>query len=318
MQRFTVAAFYQFCPLPDYERLRAAVQNICSKKHIKGLVLLASEGINGTIAGSNSAVSEAISEIHRLGTIFKFEPKISYTNEMPFLRLKVKLKSEIVPLGVDGLAPHVRMGKLVDPLDWNRLIEDEDVTIIDVRNDYEVRLGTFDRAIDPKTQTFREFPAFVAKSLDHSKHQKIAMFCTGGIRCEKASAFLLNNGFHEVYQLSGGILKYLEVMDPQKSKWKGDCFVFDKRVAVGHGVKTSDVELCYGCLSPLTSEDREKPEYEIGVACSYCASIQTDKQKASARERKHQIELARAQGKPHLGPQVDGAHPTSHTALRDD
>lgn len=317
MQQFSIAAFYQFCTLPNCEELRADVQNICTKKNIKGLILLATEGINGTIAGSESSIFEALNEIHRLCTIFSFEPKISYTNEMPFLRLKVKLKSEIVPLGVNGLAPHVKMGQLVDARDWNKLIEDENVTIIDVRNDYEVRLGTFDRAINPKTQSFREFPSFVTKSLDHSKHKKIAMFCTGGIRCEKASAFLLNNGFNEVYQLNGGILKYLEVIDPRDSKWNGDCFVFDKRVAVGHGVKTADVELCYGCLSPLTLCDRERTEYERGVACYYCTSIQTDKQKASARERKHQIDLARAKGKTHLGPQIQSADTQAKNFLRD-
>jgi UPF0176 protein len=249
MQQFSIAAFYQFCSLPNYAKLRADVQKICSKKNIKGLILLATEGINGTIAGSESSIREALNEIHRLCTIFSFEPKISYTNEMPFLRLKVKLKSEIVPLGVKGLAPHVKMGQLVDARDWNKLIEDENVTIIDVRNDYEVRLGTFDRAIDPKTQSFREFPAFVGKSLDHSKHKKIAMFCTGGIRCEVLSAIMKNRGFQEVYQIEGGIVRYAEQYR-DKGLWEGSLYVFDARLRVEYGKEEKILGTCDFCAEP--------------------------------------------------------------------
>ena len=305
MKHYSVAAFYQFCPLPNYEALRPEIHKFCSEKSVKGIILLANEGINGTIAGSDSSISQTIAYIKGLHSDFCFEPKLSYTDEMPFLRLKVKPKAEIVPLGVTGLAPSFNTGFFVEPHEWNKLIEDESVTVIDVRNDYEVRLGTFERAIDPKTKSFRDFPSYVEKTLDPNKNKKIAMFCTGGIRCEKASAFLIENGFSEVYQLKGGILKYLELVEPEQSKWSGDCFVFDKRVAVGHGLSPSDVDLCYGCLSPLTSEDRNSPEYEIGVCCPYCAAIQTERQKSAARERKRQILLSRKKGKVHLGPKCD-------------
>lgn len=304
MPRFTVAAFYQFCALPEYEALRDIIHDLCTKWSIKGIILLASEGINGTIAGSDESIQNLLSAIHKLSKKFQFSPKFSYTNEMPFLRMKVRLKAEIVTLGIPGLEPHVKMGTLVDPVDWNRLIQDNEVTVIDVRNDFEVRLGSFERAINPKTRSFGEFPSFIENSLQSSKDQKIALFCTGGIRCEKASAYLLEQGFTEVYQLNGGILRYLEVIEPEQSKWNGDCFVFDKRVAVGYGVKPADVELCFGCLSPLTREDRDHPQYEKGVCCSHCASIHTTKQKASARERKYQCELARKRNERHLGPKI--------------
>lgn len=311
MSQITVAAFYQFCSLSEYKTIRPAIHDICTKNAIRGIILLAPEGINGTIAGSDEAIGIALAAIHQTFDKFHLRPKLSFTNEMPFLRMKVRLKSEIVTLGVPDIAPHEKTGKLVDPIDWNGFIESGDVTLIDVRNNYEIKLGAFERAINPKTKSFSEFPNFIDGSQLENKNKKIALYCTGGIRCEKASAYMLHLGFTEVYQLSGGVLRYLEVVKPEQSKWRGSCFVFDKRVAVGHGVKPADVELCFGCLMPLTPDDQNSPRYELGVCCAHCFSIRTARQKASSRERIVQMELARKRNEKHLGPRIQSNEGTS-------
>ena len=302
MPRFEIAAFYKFARLPNYRDLRAPLQELCDAQGVKGTLLVAGEGINGTLAGrpqSLHAAMEGIAAITGLGAI---ETKTSYADEMPFLRMKVRPKAEIVTMGDPSVDPLAQVGTYVEPEDWNALIGDPDVLLIDTRNSFEVSVGSFKGAVDPGTRAFGEFPAFVRENLDPARHRKIAMFCTGGIRCEKATSFLLKEGFAEVYHLKGGILNYLERIAPEDSLWSGGCFVFDQRVAVGHGLTVEDVSLCHGCRTPLTAEDRHSLDYEEGVSCAHCAHSYTPAQKASARERWRQVKLAEARGTAHLGP----------------
>lgn len=297
MSKFTVAAFYQFLHLPNYQELQPRLHSLCVEQNIKGIVLLASEGINGTVAGSRAAIDAFRSF---LATQFdNLEYKESFAERMPFNRLKVRLKKEIVTLGVD-VNPAAVTGKAVEPKDWNALLLDPEVLVLDVRNDYEVEIGTFTNAQNPKTASFTEFPDFV-KTIDKSRAKKVAMCCTGGIRCEKASAYMLAQGFDEVYQLKGGILKYLETVPADQSLWNGQCFVFDQRVAVSHGLELSDYELCHGCRRPVSVEDRNSPFYERGVSCPACHDSLTPEKRAGARERQRQEDLARSRGQVHVG-----------------
>jgi len=302
MSRIEIAALYHFARLPDFADLRAPLQALCDGHGLKGILLLASEGINGTIAGPPEALADGLTGIRALTGLAKLDWKFSYSDTMPFLRMKVRLKAEIVTIGDRSVDPLEAVGIHVEPKDWNALISDPDVTVIDARNIYEYRIGSFEGAIDPGTGSFSEFPQFVRDRLDPSSAKKIAMFCTGGIRCEKASAFMLSQGFKDVYQLKGGILKYLEDIEPRDSLWQGACFVFDDRVAVGQGLQPQDFSLCHGCREPLSRQDRMHADFEAGVSCAYCAALMSPRQKASARERQRQILLARTRGERHIGP----------------
>ncbi len=297
-----IAAFYKFAPLPDYRDLQAPLLAKLKALNVKGSILLAEEGVNGTIAASHNALPAALAALQEITGIKGIESKYSSAGEMPFKRMKVRLKNEIVTIGNVKANPNELVGEYVEPEHWNSLISDPDVILIDTRNGYEVGIGTFRNAIDPHTESFGGFPAFVREKLNAPKNRKIAMFCTGGIRCEKASSFMKHEGFENVYHLKGGILKYLEVIPPEKSLWQGACFVFDERVAVEHGLKVSDHSMCHGCLEPVTAEERTMPGYEEGVSCPKCAGRLTPTQLASNRERQKQFVLAKKRGAKHLGP----------------
>ncbi len=298
---YCVAALYHFSRLSDYEALRSPLQDMCDLLGIKGTLLLAREGINGTVAGSDEAISELLTFLRADPRLFDLEHKESRASEMPFYRMKVRLKKEIVTMGVDGIDPNNVVGTYVDPQDWNALISDPDVVLIDTRNDYEVEIGTFKGALNPDTQTFREFPAWVENNREKLNKPKVAMFCTGGIRCEKASSFMKLNGFDDVYHLKGGILKYLETQPQESSMWDGDCFVFDQRVAVKHGLEESDYDQCFACRYPITEEEKLSPLYVKGVSCPRCHNRMSEDQRARFAERQKQIELAKKRGVVHIG-----------------
>jgi UPF0176 protein len=299
---FKIAAFYQFARLPDYETLQAPLLALMKAHGIKGSVLLAAEGVNGTIAGTPAELDAALVGFASVTGLDGIEPKFSTSDHMPFRRMKVRLKKEIVTIGDVAADPLEKVGTYVEATNWNALINDPDVILIDTRNSYEYGVGTFKGAIDPHTESFGEFPAFVREKLNANKDAKIAMFCTGGIRCEKASSFMLNEGFENVFHLKGGILKYLETVPQSESRWEGACFVFDERVAVEHGLKVSDFSICHGCMNPVSAADRLSEKYEQGVCCPSCADVLTEIQKASNRERQRQIGLAKKKGARHLGP----------------
>lgn len=293
-ETIVVAALYLFAALPDFREKQEPLRARCLELDIRGTLLLAEEGINGTISGSRAGIDAILDFIRRDERLAALEHKESFSAAHPFRRLKVRLKKEIVTLGVAGVDPNKVVGTYIEPEDWNALISDPDVILIDTRNDYEVALGTFKNAVDPKTQTFREFPDYVREHFNPEKHRKVAMFCTGGIRCEKASSFMRTEGFAEVYHLKGGILKYLEKVSPEDSLWQGECFVFDHRVGVTHGLSEGDAEMCFGCGHPVTAADRESPAYEYGVSCPLCVDALTDDKRGRLRERMRQITLARA------------------------
>ena len=298
MSKVIVAALYQFKPLPKFQDLQHPLKTLCNDLGIKGILLLAEEGINGTVAGSRAAIDA----LHRflLEHFDDLEYKESWAETMPFHRMKVRLKKEIVTLGVPQVNPCESVGTYVAPEDWNHLIAEPDVLLIDVRNDYEVKIGTFEGALNPKTQNFREFPEFV-KTLDKTKHRSIAMCCTGGIRCEKASSYMLSQGFEEVYHLKGGILKYIETTPPENSLWYGECFVFDGRVAVSHNLELGEAKSCYGCRTPLSPTELQSPFYERGVSCSHCYNLTSPEKKKAARHRQMQVDLAQQRGTKHIG-----------------
>lgn len=293
MNSIVVAALYRFVPLDDFTQLRQPLQAQMDKFGVRGTLLLASEGINGTVAGTRQGIDALIEYLRSDPRLEELEVKESLCDEMPFKRARVRLKKEIVTLGVEGIDPRLSVGTYVDPEDWNDLISDPDVTLIDTRNDYEVAIGTFPGAQNPNTHTFREFPEYVAEHLDPGKHRKVAMFCTGGIRCEKSTALLKQQGFEEVYHLRGGILKYLEKVPVEESKWEGECFVFDGRVSVGQGLEPSDHLMCFACGWPVTREQQQHPDYVEGVHCPRCVDEITDDQRARFGERQRQIELRR-------------------------
>ena len=299
---FKVVAFYQFAPFPDFAEKQMPLLDLFHAHGIKGTVLIAAEGINGTIAGTPENIDSVILEIGEITGLRDLEPKYSAANKMPFRRTKVRLKKEIVTIGDVPADPLAKVGKYVEPEDWNALIADPDVILIDTRNSYEYGVGTFKNAIDPHTESFGEFPTYVREQLKAKPDSKIAMFCTGGIRCEKASSFMMHEGFENVFHLKGGILKYLERIPQEKSLWEGSCFVFDERVAVGHGLVQSEYSLCHGCMNPVSPMERRSPKYEEGVSCPHCADRLTDQQKASNRQRQVQMTLAKKKGEKHLGP----------------
>lgn len=301
MPNFIVAALYKFAKLPDYKELQPPLLDFCLAQNIKGTLLLAEEGINGTVAGSREGIDALIAYLKSDARLADLEHKESFADEAPFYRMKVRLKKEIVTLGVPGVDPNYKVGTYVQPEDWNALISDPDVILIDTRNDYEYDIGTFKGALDPHTTTFREFPEYVAKNLDPAKHKKVAMFCTGGIRCEKASSFMMEQGFEEVYHLQGGILKYLENIPKEESLWEGECFVFDQRVAVRHGLEVGEYDQCHACRHPLSPEEMKSEKYEAGIACPYCYDKLSEEKRASVTERQKQITLAKQRGEAHIG-----------------
>jgi UPF0176 protein len=298
---FTIAALYHFTPFPDPAALRGPLLDTCAAAGVTGTLLIAPEGINGTIAGGREGVDTALAHIRALPGCVDLEWKESSAAEQPFGRLKVRLKREIVTMGQPGVNPRARTGHHVEAADWNELISAPDVAVIDTRNDYEVAIGTFDGAIDPQTKSFGEFPAWWQANRHRFHNKRIAMFCTGGIRCEKSTNYLLGEGVEEVYHLKGGILKYLETMHAENSLWQGECFVFDGRVSVGHGLAEGPHLLCHACRRPILPEDRQHAEYEEGVSCHHCVSETSEEDKGRFRERQKQIALARSRGERHLG-----------------
>jgi UPF0176 protein len=297
---YTIAALYHFTRFDDPAAIRGPLHDLCVAQGISGSLLLAQEGINGTIAGPRAGIDAVLTHIRALPGCADLEWKESHSDDQPFRRLKVRLKREIVTMGQPDVDPKARVGHYVDPVEWNDLIRSPDVAVIDTRNDYEVAIGTFEGAIDPQTDSFRDFPAWWAANKDRFHNKRIAMFCTGGIRCEKSTNFLLGQGVDEVYHLKGGILKYLEEVPPEDSTWTGDCFVFDGRVSVGHGLKEGPHELCFACRRPILPQDRTRPEYEHGVSCHQCFKDTSEEDKARFRERQKQMALAEARGETHI------------------
>ncbi len=300
---YKVMALYKFATLPDAEVLKGPLAQFCCAHGIKGTLILAPEGINGTVAGAPAAIDKLADYLFVSGPFGSrldgAELKYSFADAAPFLRMKVRLKPEIVTLRAPEADPSKAVGTYVEPEDWNALIERNDVVLVDTRNDYEVGLGTFQRALDPATANFTEFKDYVANNLDPARDKKVAMFCTGGIRCEKASSYLLSQGFEEVFHLKGGILKYLEIVPESESRFAGECFVFDERVSVGHGLELGTATLCRACRHPLTEADRRHPDYHEGVSCPYCRDDAAKHQ--SAAERQRQMDLAQRRGGTHLG-----------------
>lgn len=301
MSKTVVAALYKFAKLADYRELQPGLLEFCVRQGLWGTLLLAEEGINGTVAGSENGIAALMAFLRADVRLASIEHKVSFTDEMPFTRMKVKLKKEIVTLGVDGINPNESVGTYVAPEHWNELISDPDVVLIDTRNAYECDIGTFRGATDPRTTTFREFPGYIKQNYNPSRQKKIAMFCTGGIRCEKASAFMLKQGFKEVYHLQGGILKYLEKVPQEKSLWEGECFVFDQRISVGHGLKVGDLEQCHACRHPVSPEERASSHFVEGISCPHCYSTLTEGKRIRFAERQKQAELARMRGEVHIG-----------------
>jgi UPF0176 protein len=266
----TVATFYKFIKLADFAERQEPLLAYCQSQGIKGTILLAAEGINGTISGSRAAVDAVLNYLRSDANFADLEVKESIANEQPFERMKVKLKREIVTLGLPEVNPADRVGIYVNPQEWNDLISDPETLTIDTRNAYEVEIGTFEGALNPQTRSFREFPDYVEQNIDPKQYKKVALFCTGGIRCEKATSYLLDRGFSEVYHLKGGILKYLEEVEPEHSLWHGECFVFDERVAVRHGLELGSYAMCQACGYPISECDRVSPQYRVGVSCPHC------------------------------------------------
>jgi len=300
-----VAALYKFTPFADHGTLQAPLLGCCRAAGVKGTLLLAQEGINGTIAGSDAGIAAVLDHIRTLPGCADLEVKFSRAPALPFHRMKVRLKREIVTMGQPNIDPLGSVGTYVPPADWNALIADPGTIVIDTRNDYEVAIGTFKGAIDPQTASFREFPEWFRARRDallgQGQAPKVAMFCTGGIRCEKSTAFLKAEGVEEVYHLQGGILKYLEEVPPEDSLWQGECFVFDQRVSVGHGLVPGGYALCHACRRPVSAEQQAAPEYEEGVSCPACFAERTEEQRAGYRERHRQEQLAARRGTAHVG-----------------
>lgn len=296
-----IAALYRFVRLDNYRDLQKPLLNHMLESQVRGTLLLAVEGINGTVAGSQSAIDSLLAFLREDERLRDLDCKLSHDDEMPFYRSRVKLKKEIVTLGVEGIDPTRSVGSYVKPADWNALISDPEVTLIDTRNEYETAIGSFARAIIPNTRSFRDFPDYVEQNLDPKKHRKVAMFCTGGIRCEKSTAYLKQQGFAAVYHLQGGILKYLEEVPESESLWRGECFVFDNRVSVSHGLAKGSYDQCHACRTPITEQDKHSDHYQQGVSCPACYDLKSDAQRRRFQEREKQVRLAEQRGEDHLG-----------------
>jgi len=301
MPEIVVAALYHFTRFDAPDAIKPILESVCRRENIKGSLILASEGVNGTIAGTRAGIDAVLGVLRDLPGCADLEHKESFASAMPFLRMKVRLKAEIVTMGQPDIDPRHTVGTYIAPQDWNELIAREDVVLIDTRNDYEVGIGTFEGAIDPKTESFREFPDWWKENQPKFEGKKVAMFCTGGIRCEKASSYLKQEGVDEVFHLKGGILKYLEEVAPEQSTWDGECFVFDQRVAVKHGLEEGSYALCYACRMPLSETELVDPRFRKGVCCPKCADTQSAEQRARFEERQKQVELAAARGRKHIG-----------------
>ena len=298
-----VSAFYKFAALEDFEALQPALQAHCKAHGVLGTILLAREGINGTVCGTQAAIEALMQAFAADARLADIQPKFSFAAEPAFHRMKVRLKQEIVTMGQPDIDPVGEVGAYVKPEDWNALIADPDTLVIDTRNAYEVAIGTFDGAVNPKTASFREFPEWIDTYLTQleEKPKNIAMFCTGGIRCEKSTAYLVGQGYENIFHLQGGILKYLEEVDAADSRWQGDCFVFDERVSVRHGLAEGDYDMCHACRMPLAAEDKELNSYEPGVSCLHCVETRSEADRARFRERQKQMRLAEQRGEKHLG-----------------
>lgn len=301
MSNIIVCALYRFVALTNYEEIQVPLLNILNANEVKGTLLLASEGINGTIAGEQEGIDNVLNWLKSNPILADLTAKFSTDNENPFYRTKVKLKNEIVTMGVEGIDPNRTVGTYVKPKDWNALISDPEVLLVDTRNEYEISIGTFENAVNPKTTNFREFPQYVKENLDPSKHKKVAMFCTGGIRCEKSTAYLKEQGFDSVYHLEGGVLKYLEEVPEEETMWKGECFVFDNRVSVNHNLEKGQYDQCHGCRLPITEEDKKSEKYMKGVSCPQCHDSLSEEQKQRFLEREKQIQLSEKRGQTHIG-----------------
>ena len=305
MTDIVVAALYHFTPLEDLEAHQAALLEVLTAHEVRGTILIAPEGVNGTIAGSREGIDAALAALRALPGCAGLDHKESHAATQPFLRMKVRLKREIVTMGVEGIDPTRAVGTYVTPEEWNEVISDPDTVVIDTRNDYEVGIGTFEGAINPATTSFREFPAWFDRFREENPGKRIAMFCTGGIRCEKSTAYALSKGHNDVVHLKGGILKYLENVPQEESKWQGECFVFDGRVSVGHGLELGTYDQCFACRRPIDDEMKKDPAYVKGVSCPQCIDEYDEAKRRGFAERQKQIELARERGESHLGAPVE-------------
>ena len=300
-EQYISCALYKFVTLANYAALRSPLLKTMTENNVFGTLLLAHEGINGTVSGTREGIDRLLEWLAQQPGLEGIETKESYHDEIPFYRTKVKLKKEIVTMGVEGIDPKRSVGTYVRPADWNALISDPDVVLVDTRNDYEVEIGTFKNAVNPKTKTFREFPAWAKANLDPQKNKKVAMFCTGGIRCEKSTAYMKEQGFEEVYHLQGGILKYLEEVPADQTLWNGECFVFDNRVAVDHDLKRGSYDQCHACRMPITEQEKQHQHYQEGLSCHHCFGTLDTEQKQRFAERQKQISLAKQRGEEHIG-----------------
>tara|TARA_R110002073_G_scaffold20125_5_gene72632 strand:- start:327 stop:1256 length:930 start_codon:yes stop_codon:yes gene_type:complete len=301
MPEFVVCALYKFVCLPQYMEIQRPLQAKLIENQVKGTLLLAEEGVNGTISGSRAGIDSVLGWMATIPEFSAMEIKESMTNQLPFKRSKVKLKKEIVTMGVEGIDPKQVVGTYVTPHEWNDLINDPDVLLVDTRNQYEVAVGAFTNSINPRTTTFREFPQYASQHLDPSVHKKVAMYCTGGIRCEKSTAYLKKQGFEEVYHLQGGILKYLKEIPEEASLWQGECFVFDERVTVNHQLEKGSYDQCHACRLPISEEDKLSEYYQQGVSCPVCYHKRSNTDKARYQEREKQVQLAEIRGEIHIG-----------------
>ena len=299
--QYVTCALYKFVALPKFGSIRAPLLKTMLDNQVFGTLLLAAEGINGTVSGTRENIDILLRWIGQQPGLDNIDAKESYDDEIPFYRSKVKLKKEIVTMGVEGIDPKQVVGTYVKPSEWNTLISDPDVLLVDTRNDYEVEIGTFKNAINPNTKSFRDFPSWAKNKLDSTVHKKVAMFCTGGIRCEKSTAYLKEQGFEEVYHLQGGILKYLEEIPKEQTLWQGECFVFDNRVAVDHDLKRGSYDQCHACRMPITEQEQLLPSYAEGLSCLHCYGTVSDEQKQRFAQRQKQVELAKARGEEHIG-----------------
>ena len=299
--QYVTCALYKFVALPNYGSIRHPLLKVMTDNQVYGTLLLAAEGINGTISGTRQNIDSVLHWIGQQPGLENIDTKESFDDEIPFYRTKVKLKKEIVTMGVEGIDPRQVVGTYVKPEDWNDLISDPDVLVVDTRNDYEVQIGTFKNAIDPKTTSFREFPEWANNNIDRTSNKKIAMFCTGGIRCEKSTAYMKEQGFYQVYHLEGGILKYLEKVPKDQSLWQGECFVFDNRVAVDQDLKRGSYDQCHACRMPITEQEKNLDSYQEGLSCHHCYGILSEEQKQRFAQRQKQVQLAKARGEEHIG-----------------
>jgi UPF0176 protein len=299
--QYVTCALYKFVALPNYGSIRHPLLKIMTDNQVFGTLLLASEGINGTISGTRASIDTVLHWLAQQPGLDNIDTKESIDDNIPFYRTKVKLKKEIVTMGVEGIDPNQVVGTYVKPADWNALISDPDVLVVDTRNNYEVEIGTFKDAVNPNTTSFREFPAWATENIEPDKTKKIAMFCTGGIRCEKSTAYMKEQGFDEVYHLEGGILKYLEDVPKEQTLWQGECFVFDNRVAVDHDLKRGSYDQCHACRMPITEQEKTLDTYQEGLSCHHCFGTLTEEQKQRFSQRQKQMELAKARGEEHIG-----------------